>query len=481
MASGPLAERARGRCLRALHKGIRTRAGDEAGFTLIEQLVSLSVVAILLLPVAGIFYTGASGNANNRAYGDAVALADSALAKADAINYSDLFFYAGQFPGVTCPASDIYSGSLTPFAYNGQPGVVKTDPCNPPSNYNSTLQPQSPPYQVGNVQFTLKTRIVSATGSGTCTDDSTSPPTNNVACTGAYVQVYAIVDWTDRGEPASVIQSILVYPGGLGPYTAPQSTGPGPGGSPPNVDVSVPCAQASPPNCSDDDALNLSWSIPSGSGQPGWYEVEMATSDVFASIVNTGGTDPTAWDPQGATVIADVPAPASGFQATGLSASTQYYFVVVAFSPDGSHWGVSQEVASGTTANAPPQLCQLTTLTVSQTGQLQPDEVTVKKNGVLQGHLMQPVTIFATFSGPCTALDMVTVSTTGPETLSYTLTYSPSQYTYNPPSGLCPGTGSPTTFATGTYVFSATLNGVSQNATANVPFTSTAGNQSPQC
>jgi hypothetical protein len=91
---------------------------------------------------------------------------------------------------------------------------------------------------------------------------------------------------------------------------------------------------------------------------------------------------------------------------------------------------------------------------------------------------MQAVTINMSFQGTCTASNAVVVTATGPNSLGpYLLTYSssPAQFSYNPPLGLCPSTS----FATGTYQFSATLDGVAQSPSANVPFTSVPG--SPQC
>ena len=81
--------------------------------TLIEMVVALAVIAILLIPVAGIFYTGQKTDAENRQYGDAIALGDAALAKADAVSYGSLGYYEDQFG--SC-------GTAIP-GYNSQVGV----------------------------------------------------------------------------------------------------------------------------------------------------------------------------------------------------------------------------------------------------------------------------------------------------------------------------------------------------------------------
>jgi hypothetical protein len=57
------------------------------------------------------FYTGMTSAANNREFGDAIAVANGQLAKASATTYASLGFYEYQFgtPALTIPA------------YNGQP------------------------------------------------------------------------------------------------------------------------------------------------------------------------------------------------------------------------------------------------------------------------------------------------------------------------------------------------------------------------
>jgi len=82
---------------------------------LIEVLAGLALLAVATLPLAAVFYTGMTSAAENREFGDAIAIAiaNGQLAKATATTYASLGFYENQFgtPPLTIPA------------YNGQPAV----------------------------------------------------------------------------------------------------------------------------------------------------------------------------------------------------------------------------------------------------------------------------------------------------------------------------------------------------------------------
>ena len=161
--------------------------------------MALALSAIVLLPLASVFYGAEGANADNREYGDAIAIANGQLAQASGVTYADLGLY--EHPsGTNCNVP------LTIPGYNGQPAVDLGE-C-PPSGTSAQIQPTSTPQQVGSVIYTASNYVVWVNGSG---GDS---------C--AYKQVYSVVSWNEGGNAARATQSILVYPGGLGNYTGSQ-------------------------------------------------------------------------------------------------------------------------------------------------------------------------------------------------------------------------------------------------------------------
>ncbi len=424
--------------------------------------IAIGILGVLMLPLAGVFYAGQGTDTQNRQYGDAVALGDAALARAAAVTYSSLGFYAGQFAPYNC------TGTVP--SYNGQtPVVLQTAQasCQPPGG-TPAVSPVDTSLQVGHVHFTLTTYVVWATGSGQCL--------GNQACSEAEKQVYAVVTWNGRYQRlVTAVQNVLVYPGGLGPYNGPGQENPvGVAQTPPNVTgLSATTSGVSDPTTQ----VMLSWQDP-GPPEPGWYEM-VAQNSSNQPAPFTSGTN-SSWDPSGATVLASVQAPESSYELTGLSPGTTYNFVVVAFSSDGSMWAVSTTSASAKTNPTPtPPPCTLTSLTIQQTGQTLSNTMIVKNGGGSGGgHLLNPLSIAVGFSGTCSGSNQVVVSATGAANLGpYTMTYQSStgQYTYNPPTGLCPNSA----FVTGQYTFTVTLNGNAQTPTANVAVNSARGN--PQC
>jgi type II secretory pathway pseudopilin PulG len=451
--------------------------------TLIEVLVALSVVAILLLPLAAVFYTGATASADNREYGAAIGLADQALAEANGISYSSLGFYEDQFsangspatpttPGVTCP----YSGTDPIPGYNGQDPVDLG--CSPPGSQLPQVQAVDTSLKVGGTPFTLHTYVVWVAGS--------HPTTGSVTYPDAYKQVYAVVSWQEGGHPVSAVQNVLVYPGGLGAYSGPGNNGvpASSSGMPPSVAL-VGVTNLSGTGASSE--LDVTWDLPdnfsgyyavvgsptegdlppagvSGSGGSGWYASSTGSSTVYTYDQVPSCTSSTCTQ----TV-------------TGLAASTTYWFEVVTFSSDGSQWATSQiGPISGTTGAPPSTSCEITSLTIDQNGKPQSSVELSSKTGST-GRLVAPVTFVAPWAG-CSNGDTVTVSATGTADLGpWPLTYSssPPQYSFT----LCPATDSEDpqpAFAAGPYTFTVAINGTTQPGIAtNVTFTSR--NKTPSC
>ncbi|HUY21345.1 MAG TPA: fibronectin type III domain-containing protein [Acidimicrobiales bacterium] len=424
------------------------RRGDE-GQSLLEVVMALGVLSIVLLPLASVFYWGATNSAYNREYGDAIAIANGFLAKANAISYANLGFYENQFgtPPQTVPG------------YNGQPGVDLGATPTAPATAQVPTGTQFK--QVGTVVFSEVTHIVWVDGSG-----------GNAY---AYKQVYAVVSWSEGGHNVSATQNILVYPGGLGKYTGPQDTPPsGTTGAPDNVaglsacpggpaDVS-PCVPVDP---AGEVTVNLVWTAPVD--PTGFYDVVWAPDPGGQLALVTPDTSGTsgAWELPGSTASGSIAGTATSFTVTGLAPSTKYWFEVVGFSSDGTMWATSQTWVSATTLTPPVQSCVLNTLTVSQPGQLS-GQATVKKTNF---HLTSAMSLTVTYSGSCTSgADTVTVAATsnGADPGSpYTLTWGSTQYA----DTVCPAAG----FTTGTHLYTVSLNGSPTSLWAQVSFATTNG------
>lgn len=497
------------RAIAPRRRGFRGSPRDEAGFTLVEVAVALALLAIVLLPLASVFYGGVSASANNREYGDAIAIANGQLAQASGVTYGNLGFYLSQSP---------------PSAYNGQATVLLG--AAPPSGSSPQIPLTSTPQQVGSIVYTAKNYVVWVAGSG------------GASC--AYKQVYSVVTWKEGGNLAQAKQSILVYPGGLGAYSGAQcinftvsttqsstvasvASGGFPGVSAgmtvsgPNIAAgttvvsvsgnNVTLSQAAtgtgtqtlifgsgssgndvtpdnvaglavsvPADPAGETQLNLTWSAPVNA--PGYFVAAWAPDPGGQGNLATPDTtgSSSAWAPSGSSTSGSILATATTFTVTGLAPSTAYWFEIIAFSSSGSQWAISQTWVTATTLTPPPQPCTLNTLTVSQAGQSSGIAKVAKSNG----DLIQPISMTVTYSGTCTnGADAITVAGTssGADPGSpYSLTWASNQYTFNPPTGLCPvGTG----FITGTHTYTVSHNGTVTSLTAQVSFSQK--NSAPSC
>jgi hypothetical protein len=408
---------------------------DEKGQGVLEVVVALGVLSVVLIPLASVFYWGATNAAFNREHGDAIAIANGFLGKANAITYANLGFYESQFG--TPP--------LTIAGYNGQPAVdLGTSPT---AGVSEQVPVTSTPQQVGAVVFSERTYVVWVDGSG--------------ANSYAYKQVYSVVSWFEGGNKVQVTQSILVYPGGLGKYTGPQNNTPSGTASTPDNVAGLTATVPSDAN-GGETQVNLAWTAPQD--PTGFYAAVWAPDpggQLHLATPNTGGTS-GAWAPTGSSTGGSIVGTATSFTVTGLAPSTTYWFEIVAFSSDGVQWAISQTWVTATTLTPPPQPCTLNTLAVSQSGQSSGQATVAQSNG----HLIQPITMTVTYSGTCTSgADGVTVAatSTGADPGSpYTLSWGATQYSYS----LCPATG----FTTGTHTYTVSHNGTATSLTAQVSF-----------
>ena len=178
----------------------RPKSVDDHGFTMVELVVSLTVMAVGVLGAMSVFNSSFSvaGQASSRSR--AVALATSEIEAVRAVPYGEV-------------------------TVGGETDV------------RARL--------VGGTTFSIERGATSA---------------DEGPVAGAYKRVAVVVSWRDHGGEHSVAQSTLLYPGGLGPHVGATSTVPVPGGgagpAPPQAVTATPAtdlADAEP-------AVDLAWS-----------------------------------------------------------------------------------------------------------------------------------------------------------------------------------------------------------------------------
>jgi prepilin-type N-terminal cleavage/methylation domain-containing protein len=329
---------------------------DDGGFTLLELMVSLTVLAVGIGAVVHVFasaFTVTNAGTNRTR---AVALASREIEAMRAVPYARLGFSADQ-PG--------YQPT-----WESKPTVFVATPL---------VQPTGPDAVSGGMTFTIHRAVTWA--------DAASATTQFPL---AYKRVAVLVGWTDSGGPHEVRQDAYVYPGGLGPYA-------GPGGGA-TTTTTTPTGASPPPPLTlaavtpDPATVNLAWT-PSLATVPAvaTWTVEYSTDGFLTSHLLT--------DTQ--------PATATTYTATGLSPSTTYSFRVSGETAAGtpSTWS---PVASATTPAATVAQCQLGTDTIT------PAAIRRANNGglALAGNAVVSVNV----SGPCTGLHLTFAPTSSTTT-----------------------------------------------------------------
>ncbi len=399
--------------------------GPEQGFTLVEQVIALAVVAIVLVPIAGMVYSGMAGAASSRHVGDATGLASAQLAHAGAIPYQDLGFYGDQ-PGVVS-------------TYQGQQTVVLA------ATTPSGGTPQVVPVQsttVGTVNYTVDTAVVWADAAGP------SGPYPQ-----AYKRVYAVVSWHEGTGTEQVTENTLVYPGSIGPYTGPGSQSPdNPVTSvsdPAGLGASVPSVPGSPTDPGATE-VDLSWSAPGS--DPGYYVVEWATAPNVLPAAGTSGTG----GPGSSGMFQSSPhepGTATVFAVQSLTSSTQYWFEVVAWTSTGTSWAVSTSQVTATTDPPPSDPpCTMSGLTVTGASSGNTGKTYLSRSGSMSENL----DLVVGSTGSCTGATVTVVGAapgggTDPGS-PYALAGSGSQWTATVPSA------GQSTWPTGQHTFTVELN-----------------------
>jgi prepilin-type N-terminal cleavage/methylation domain-containing protein len=354
------------------------RNSEESGFTIIELVVSMALLAIVAAPLAGVFWSAirTAGSAAHRTDGSSVASRE--IEGMRAIPYSQVGFYNDQTGYAATTLDGLTTVSLGTSSPAPGPGVnsPQIQPVTPDPSAASGFAPDpiasnANPIVIGNVVYHVSRYIGWS--------DAKDPSTNYAQ---AYKKLTVVVTWKDQAGSHTVRQDSLLYPGGLGPY----------GGAGPSVTTTTVPAVFAPatPVLADISPLAL----PAGETQAQLIWTQPPGGGVVTSFTVEYSTDP-AFPAGNFTVINGLGPNVNLFTVTGLTPDTTYYFEIIAYSGSMSATSVSKSIH---TSPLPGPTCTLGGLNVAGATSLSTTGTILKANGRMSENL----TLSWTTSGPCT-------------------------------------------------------------------------------
>jgi len=327
----------------AYGRGARAdHAEPDAGFTIIELVVAMGLLAIVASSLGGVFWASlrTAGSATHRT--DAASIASREIESMRAVPYASVGFY-GDETGYTSTFegnTTVLLAATTPFGVD--PPIQPQTP-DPSAADTFTPDPDATnasPITQGGISFTVHRYAVWVNA-----QDSSSTYTQ------AYKRLTVTVAWTDLAGAHTVRQDSLLYPGGQGKYGGPEgaaastttvTAGPV---SPLAPVLSAPTVPADPAGRTE---IDLAWTQPSGGAAITSYTVQYSTSSSF---------------PAGSTnAIANLPVGTVAYSVTALASNTTYYFEVIAVNGANTATSNSQ---SATTLAQPVATCTLGPLVVT--------------------------------------------------------------------------------------------------------------------
>jgi prepilin-type N-terminal cleavage/methylation domain-containing protein len=293
---------------------------DDAGFTLVELLIALSVLTVTMVPMTRVFWSGLRTAASSSHRTDASAIAARETERMHADPYPLVGFYRDQVPADWKGASTVILGSCStscPIAFAPliQPTAMSTPV---PGNTGIT-------YSIARYVYWADTQGM-----------------NSLAVSTTFVQAYkaatVVVTWTDETGNHRIQQDSIIYPGGRGVYS-------GPGGSMATTTTTAPqyapgtpglvLAATAPLPPLDQQEIDVALNAPVSGGPVSGYELQWATDLLFMA---------PAQSPQ-------LPPSSSSYALQGLAASTTYF--VRAFASNNTGQSAFSAVVSATTAAMP--------------------------------------------------------------------------------------------------------------------------------
>src|SRR3954465_14330445 len=202
-----------------MREGYRIEAHEsesrgEGGFTIVEMVVALAILAIVMAPLARVYWSSirTAGAASHRTDGSSIASRE--IESMHAVPYAQVGFYADQ-PGFVSTFEGLTTVSLGATSPSSGPLVPQVDT-------------QTSGITQGGINFSVRRYVVWSDAR-----DATS------TYASAYKRLTVIVSWTDQVGAHTARQDSLLYPGGLGTYASPMG---GTTTTPPTTTVLVPTA-----------------------------------------------------------------------------------------------------------------------------------------------------------------------------------------------------------------------------------------------
>jgi prepilin-type N-terminal cleavage/methylation domain-containing protein len=306
----------------------RRRRADDAGFTVVEVMVALMILAVGVLGMAPLFLTALRTAALGANRARALALATRDIEAFHSVPYCEAGFAASQTG---------YSATWTDPADSTSYSTVTIS--NPNANIGG---PSGPDETAAGQTYHFARYLVWATGKS---------PGGGTTYIQAYKRAVVVVTWSDQAGNHTARQDSAVYPGGLGAYVAANCGASGAAGTPapPAPPTNLTATTAAVPVGANE--IDLTWTKPSV-GSFDKYIVALST-DNFAT----------------ADVVANnLSAATTSYSATGLAPSTTYGFQIYAVQNSTGYQAASAQTSATTLSAGTASGCTVGLVTFTPTG-----------------------------------------------------------------------------------------------------------------
>jgi prepilin-type N-terminal cleavage/methylation domain-containing protein len=353
---------------------VASRDESEAGFTIVELVVALAILAMTMAPLCGVFWSAmrTAGVASHRT--DGASIASREIESMRAIPYAQVGFYADQ-TGYTTTYEGHTTVSLGSTSPSSGPLVPHLQPQRPDPFAATGFAPDPDPENAspivqGGVAFSVERRIVWINAQDTSS-----------TYTQAYKRLTVIVTWSDQAGAHEVRQDSILYPGGLGEFQGAM------GGTTSTTTTTVVLNPSAPvlnaitglADPAGQTQIPLTWSQPAGGAAVTSYSIVYSTSSSF---------------PSGSISLVTGLAPSiTNYTVTSLTADTTYYFEIIAYAGTNTATSNAQSFA---TLPVTVATCQLGALSVTGATTLSTTGTILQTNGKVGEDLVLSMTTTGT-------------------------------------------------------------------------------------